>query len=106
MVKIIYVAADGEAQAVDAKVGHSLMETAVKNGVDGIIGECGGVSACATCRVYVDESWKALTGEPGAIEREMLDFVQDGHPDARLSCQLKAREELDGLILRLPPSQH
>jgi 2Fe-2S ferredoxin len=106
MVRIVYRAADGEAQAVDAKVGQSLMETAVKNGVEGIIGECGGVGACGTCRVYVDRSWKAIAGEPSLMEREMLDFVHDDHPDARLSCQITASEELEGLILHLPPSQH
>jgi 2Fe-2S ferredoxin len=106
VVRIVYVAPDGEAQAVDAKVGHNLMETAVKNGVEGIIGECGGVSACGTCRVYVGSDWRAVTGEASALEREMLDFVHEDHPDARLSCQIKASEELEGLIVHLPASQH
>jgi 2Fe-2S ferredoxin len=106
MAKIIYVTADGEAQTVEANVGHSVMETAVKNGVEAIIGECGGVGACATCRVYVDKAWTALTGEANAIEREMLEFIEDGHPDVRLSCQIEVTGALDGLVLYLPSSQH
>lgn len=106
MVKITYIAVDGDERVVDAKVGHSVMETAVKNGVTAIVGECGGSCACGTCRVYVDNSWRAVTGEAGEMERDMLSFVEEGNPAARLSCQIRVAEELDGLIVRTPLSQY
>ena len=106
MVKITYIAADGEARTVDAKPGQSVMEAAVKNGVEGIVGECGGSCTCATCRVYVPEDWRARTGEAGEMEREMIGFSEDEHPDVRLSCQIRVSEALDGLVVHMPNSQH
>jgi 3-phenylpropionate/trans-cinnamate dioxygenase ferredoxin reductase subunit len=35
--------------------GWSLMQAATANGVEGILGECGGSCACATCHCYVDD---------------------------------------------------
>jgi 2Fe-2S ferredoxin len=104
MARITYVAADGSEQTIEAKPGHTLMETAVKNGVEGIVGECGGSCACGTCRVYI--AARHLTGEASEMERDMLGFVGEEAPDARLSCQIVAREELDGLVVRMPESQH
>ncbi len=106
MVKITYIAADGLEHTVEGKIGHNLMETAVKNGVGGIIGECGGSCACGTCRVYIAENWSSVTGEASEMERGMLDFVEENDPSARLSCQILVREELDGLVVRTPDSQH
>jgi ferredoxin, 2Fe-2S len=105
MVKITYIAADGGEQTVEAKVGHNLMETAVKSGMEGIIGECGGSCACGTCRIYVPENWRRVTGEASEMERGMLDFVEDDEPTARLSCQIVVSEELDGLVVRTAESQ-
>ena len=64
-VKITLVQADGEAVIIeDAAVGVSLMEVAKAHGVDGILGDCGGGCACATCHVYVPSgliSWARRT---------------------------------------------
>lgn len=105
MVKITYIAADGGEQTVKGKVGHNLMETAVKNGVEGIIGECGGSCACGTCRVYIPENRRKVTGEASEMERGMLDFVEENEPTARLSCQIVVSEELEGLVVRTPEPQ-
>lgn len=106
MVKITYIAADGGEQTVDAKIGQTVMEAAVKNGVDGIVAECGGSCACGTCRIYVHSPWRAVTGEAGDMEREMLDFKEEADPGARLSCQIKVSEELEGLVVWTPVSQY
>ena len=81
------------------------METAIKNGVPGIEAECGGACACATCHVYVDEKWRAKTGEASPMEADMLDFGFDVRSESRLSCQIKVSEELDGLVVRTPARQ-
>lgn len=83
-------------------VGQSAMEVAKRAGVDGIIGECGGSLACATCHVYVDDAWAARIGPPGADESDMLDFAGKRRAESRLSCQIRLRPETDGLVLHLP----
>ena len=35
----------------------------------------------------------------------MLDCVLDRQPNSRLSCQIEVREELDGLVVRVPETQ-
>ena len=106
MAKITYIEASGTAHTVDAKVGDTVMESAVKNAVPGITADCGGACACGTCRVYVDPTWRSRTGEASEMEREMIEFSDETDPSARLSCQIKVKAELDGLVVRLPKSQH
>lgn len=106
MPKIEYIEASGKTHVVDAPEGQTVMEAAVKHAVPGIDADCGGACACATCHVYVDPAWVAKTGEQGAMERSMLDFANTVEPNSRLSCQIKITADLDGLIVRLPESQH
>jgi ferredoxin, 2Fe-2S len=105
MPKITFIDAAGTARTVDAEAGSTVMETAIRNGVPGIEAECGGACACATCHVYVDEAWQALTGEASAMEQDMLDFGYDVRPNSRLSCQIKVSDEIDGLVVRTPERQ-
>ena len=105
MIKITYVDAAGVARTVDAEIGSTVMETAIKNNVPGIEAECGGACACSTCHVYVDEAWTQKTGEPSPMEEDMLDFAFDIRPNSRLSCQIKVSEALDGLVVRTPERQ-
>jgi 2Fe-2S ferredoxin len=105
MVEITYIDVDGTARTVEAEAGSTVMETAIRNGVPGIVAECGGACACATCHVYVDEEWRAATGEPQPMEEDMLDFASDVRPNSRLSCQIRVRPELDGLVVRTPARQ-
>lgn len=105
MSKITYIAFDGTQFDVEAENGSTVMENAIRNAVPGIEAECGGACACATCHVYVDEAWTDLVGEPEAMEEDMLDFAYDVRPNSRLSCQIKVRDELDGLVVRIPERQ-
>ncbi len=106
MPKITYIQHDGTEQVVEVRNGLSVMEGAVKNNVPGIDADCGGACACATCHVYVDEAWMEKTGERSAMEESMLDFAEAVQDNSRLSCQIKVRDELDGLVVRTPESQH
>ncbi len=105
MAKITYIDSAGTARTIDAEVGSTVMETAIKNDVPGIEAECGGACACATCHVYVDEAWREKVGGPSPMEEDMLDFGYDVKPSSRLSCQIKVSDELDGLIVRTPERQ-
>jgi 2Fe-2S ferredoxin len=105
MPKITYITSDGAETVVEAPVGSTVMENAIKNMVPGIEAECGGACACATCHVYVDPDWAEKTGQPEPMEEDMLDFAYDVQPTSRLSCQIKVSEALDGLIVRVPERQ-
>ena len=106
MAKITYIEHDGTTHTVDVKPGLSVMEGAVKNNVPGIDADCGGACACATCHVYVDAAWQGKTGTASAMEESMLDFAENVEDNSRLSCQIKVSDELDGLVVRMPESQH
>ena len=106
MAKITYIEHDGAEHVIDVKSGLTVMEGAVKNNVPGIDADCGGACACATCHVYVDDAWLPKTGEKSAMEESMLDFAENVEPGSRLSCQIKVSDALDGLVVRLPESQH
>ena len=105
MAKITFIAADGTRYDVEAENGSTVMENAIRNGVPGIEAECGGACACATCHVYVDEGFKEIVGEPEPMEEDMLDFAFDVRPTSRLSCQIRVRDELDGLTVTVPERQ-
>lgn len=106
MPKVTYVQPDGTEVTLDARDGDSVMETAVKNGVRGIVAECGGACACATCHVYVDDAFSDTVGEPGPLEDDMLDgAAAERKPTSRLSCQIKMRDEIDGLKVTIAPEQ-
>ena len=105
MIKITFVDSEGTARTVEAEEGSTVMENAIRNGIPGIEAECGGACSCATCHVYVAEEWESLTGQPQPMEEDMLDFAFDVRPNSRLSCQIRVRPELDGLVLRTPARQ-
>ena len=105
MPKITFIGSDGTTYTVEGEPGSTVMETAIKNNVPGIEAECGGACACATCHVYIEEAWRARTGEPSPMEEDMLDFGYDVRPNSRLSCQIKVTDELDGLVVRVPERQ-
>jgi ferredoxin, 2Fe-2S len=105
MVRIIFRDHTGHDREVQAEPGSTVMEAAIRNGIPGILAECGGACACATCHVYVDEAHMPLVGEPEPMEEDMLDFAFDVRPTSRLSCQIRVRENLDGLIVTTPQKQ-
>jgi 2Fe-2S ferredoxin len=105
---VTYIEANGAKHAVDVPAGENVMRGAVNNGVEGIVGECGGGLACATCHCYVDDAWAAVVGGPSsADERDMLESAADQvRATSRLSCQIEVTPELDGLVVLLPERQY
>jgi len=67
----------------------------------GVEGTCGGMALCASCQVYV-ESDHQLPSQSDA-ELDMLDQAFFVKPNSRLGCQLKIKEELEGLVVRIAP---
>ena len=106
MPQIIFTDHQGKDRAVEAATGSSVMETAIRNDVPGIVAECGGACACATCHVYVDVAFVDKLDPPSQTERDMLEFAEDARPNSRLSCQLKVTDAIDGLRVTTPESQY
>jgi 2Fe-2S ferredoxin len=105
MVKIIFIDSTGQTREVEGEEGSTVMETALKSSIPGIEAECGGACACATCHVYVDEAWMGKLPKAQSMEEDMLDFAFDVRPNSRLSCQIRVRAEIDGLIVHTPERQ-
>jgi 2Fe-2S ferredoxin len=106
MGRAIYIEFDGTRHTVELAEGISLMIGAVSNGIRGIDGDCGGNCACATCHVHVNSDWLAAVGPPASeSEHELLQLSADVAADSRLACQIAMRDELDGIVVRLPESQ-
>ena len=82
------------------------MQAATRQDINGILAECGGNAMCATCHVYVDESWIGRLPAIGDDEDALLDgAAAERLANSRLSCQINMAGELDGLMLRLPDRQ-
>ncbi|CAM5646153.1 ferredoxin [Streptomyces pilosus] len=93
MPKVFYSQPDGTEKAVDGSVGDSVMQTAVRNGIAGILGQCGGVLSCATCHVFLAEENSDQFAPVSEDEDEMLDCAAvDREENSRLSCQLVLTE--------------
>lgn len=108
MPQVTYMSHDGTRQTLDIPVGENVMHGALYNGVEGIVGECGGALACATCHCYIDSAWTDRVGGPATQqEREMLESaVAEVTPASRLTCQVIVDERLDGLIVHMPDRQY
>lgn len=102
MPKIIFVDPTGSRMEHEGAVGISVMQVAVQNSVPGILAECGGAAACATCAVTPDAAWADKIPAPGPVEESML---EPGEP-IRLSCQIRITPELDGLVVHVPGTQY
>ncbi|ROO85660.1 2Fe-2S ferredoxin [Actinocorallia herbida] len=100
---IIRFTSEDRVHEVDAREGESLMQAAVRTGVPGIIGECGGELSCATCHVALADGWAAKCPEPSADERDLLDAVDGVRPESRLGCQIRMSAALDGLEAEVVP---
>ena len=106
LVAITFIEPDETLNTVEAEVGMSLMEAAVKGCVKGIIAECGGVCSCGTCRIYIEEERsRKSVGPPTSDELDMMQFVGETRQDARLSCQLSVTPDLDSLVVRVASKQ-
>ncbi|MFF3573832.1 2Fe-2S iron-sulfur cluster-binding protein [Nocardia jiangxiensis] len=102
MPTVHYITGDDTVHSVDAHEGDTLMHVAVRNGIPGIEGECGGEMSCATCHVYIEGEWRERILAPSNDENDLLEMVDDLRPESRLGCQIKVNASLDGLQARVP----
>lgn len=105
MPRITFISHEGAAQTIEAESGLSLMEGAIRAGIDGIDADCGGACACGTCRVVIAPDWRDRIGEAGDVEAMMLELAPLPLEGARLSCQISVSDALDGLTVAVPEEQ-
>jgi 2Fe-2S ferredoxin len=106
MARVKFVQRSGSEQEVEIGENVSVMLAAVRNGIRGIDGECGGCLDCATCHVYVEETQAGLLPAPSAEEIELLSNVSAPRKaSSRLSCQLKLPPSIDQLVVFIPEIQ-
>ena len=105
MSKVIYIDKNDQQYVVDVDKGVNLMQAAVDNLVPGILGDCGGAAACATCHVFVDPEWADKAGKASDIEADLIDGLIETKPTSRLACQIIMSDKLDGIVLHLPEQQ-
>ena len=106
MPKIVYLATDGTRHEVDVENGYSVMEGAINNNIEGIVAECGGACACATCHSYIDAAWIDKIPEMDDMEDSMLDAAFERKENSRLTCQIEVSDELDGLIVHVADNEY
>ena len=92
----------GQEHILEGNEGWTVMEALRDAGLP-ITAECGGACACATCQVYVEDSWYDKMAPASEMEVDMLDMALAVQPNSRLSCQLTCSEELDGIKVTLAP---
>ena len=95
----------GARREITAPVGITLMEAARQNGIVGVVAQCGGACACATCHVYIDPAWMAKLAPREDMEEGMLETAWEPKENSRLSCQVHVTAELDGLRVTVPRQQ-
>ncbi len=105
MPRIVFIEPGGTRRQIDAPSGITLMEAAVGNGVQGIVAQCGGACACATCHVYVSPAWFDELPAREEMEEGMLECAWETRANSRLSCQVQVTDDLDGLELTIPQRQ-
>ncbi len=104
MTTITFIKPDGEKVAVEATNGATIMEVAKENDMP-MLAACGGSLACATCHVIVDEAWYEKLGEVSEDEEDLLDAAHDLTNTSRLCCQIKVSDDVDGIVMTLPPME-
>lgn len=105
MAVVKFVSSDGVETDVQCDNGISVMEVAIRAGIDGIDADCGGQLSCATCHVYVPQEWIDRLPAKSEDEDNLLDFAADRREGSRLCCQIFVDADLDGLVIEVPETQ-
>lgn len=102
MAKVKVTDRDGNQHEIEGTAGWSVMEI-IREADLAIEAACGGCCACATCHVYVAADWLEKLDNADPDEEMMLDEAFEVQENSRLSCQIKFKDELDGLNVTLAP---
>lgn len=106
MPQATFICSDGAHRAVDVAIGANLMRAATDNGIEGIIGDCGGAMSCATCHVFVEDGFSDRLPAMQPNEDQILEYTAAGRqPNSRLACQILMSDALAGIVVRIADPQ-
>ena len=91
---------DQREHELKAAPGQSLLELALENGIN-IEHACGGVCACSTCHIHLEEGEDAFN-EPEDEELDRVEEAPGNDMTSRLSCQCKLQESGHRIVVRVP----
>ena len=80
--------------------GQSILEIALKNDID-LHHNCGGVCACSTCHLYVQQGEQHLE-ELSDKEEDFIDRAVNPRLNSRLGCQCLLQEGQGSIVVTLP----
>jgi 2Fe-2S ferredoxin len=107
VVPVKFILEDPEGLTGDSKreldlkggTGESLLELAMEHGIN-IEHACGGVCACSTCHVYIEQGAKNLS-ESTEAEEDRVEEAPGLQRNSRLSCQCIIEKE-GPIVVRIP----
>ncbi len=104
MIKIQVTDLDGVSHEIEGQQGDRLMEL-LREYDWGVAAICGGMCSCGTCHVFLDEAWTSRFPAPDVDEEDLVEMLEYGQQNSRLSCQLTLEADHDGLSLTLAPEE-
>jgi 2Fe-2S ferredoxin len=106
MPQATFICSDGTQRALDVAIGSNLMRAATDHGIEGIVGDCGGAMSCATCHVFVADSFAQRLPAMEPNEDQILEYTAAGRqPNSRLACQIVMNESLHGIVVTVADPQ-
>lgn len=103
MAELKIVSQNGETKTVEASNGRTLMEVIRDNGFDELLALCGGCCSCATCHVYVEESYVDKLPSVSEDENDLLDSSDHRQATSRLACQVPVTDAISGMTVTIAP---
>jgi len=104
LIKINVTDRDGQTHEIEGNAGDHLMEV-LREYDWGVAAICGGMCSCGTCHVFLDGEWLAKFPPQDVDEEDLVDMLEFGRENSRLSCQLTLTGEHDGIQLELAPDE-
>ena len=104
LIKITVTDRAGQQHEVAGFENLSIMET-LRELDYGVSAICGGQCACATCHVYINQSWQEKLPAQSTDEEDLLGDLDYRQENSRLSCQIILNPVLEGIHLTLAPEE-
>ena len=105
MFRVSFIHPDGRSETHSVQSGDTVLDCALDNNVEGIVGQCGGACNCCTCHCYVDKPWLDLLAEKIQDEVDLLEYAIEPKPNSRLAFQIVMTQEINGITVFLPSKQ-
>jgi 2Fe-2S ferredoxin len=94
---------DKEPITVEMEEGENILEVALDHDIH-LSHNCGGVCACSTCHIYVEQG-EDFIAEMSDAEEDFVDRARNPKINSRLACQCILEEEGDLKIIIPDQSQ-